>query len=131
MPAFLAGIGAKLIAGGIAAAIFAAGALYIRHVITENALLQSQLDQAVADNQKNLSAFDDYKAHQDAVLRALADQHAADQARLAGSAKLKQEIAHAKPADDGPVATVLARTLDGLRVIGGVQPGAAANAGQN
>ena len=131
MPAFLAGIGAKLIAGCVAAAILAAGALYLRHVVAENAALQSQLDQAAADNQKNLKAFDDYKVHQDAVLRALADQHAADQVRLAGAAKLKQEIAHAKPAEDGPVATVLARTLDGLRDARGVQPGAPANPGQN
>jgi hypothetical protein len=131
MPAFLAGIGAKLIAGGVAVAILIAGALYIRHVIAVNAALQSKLDQAIADNQKNLEAFDGYKAHQDAVLRALADQHAADQLRLAGAARLKQEIAHAKPAEDGPVATVLARTLDGLRHAGGVQPGAPANPGQN
>ena len=131
MPAFLAGIGAKLIAGCVAVAFLAAGALYVRHVIGENSTLQSQLDQAVADNQRNLNAFDDYKAHQDAVLRALADQHAVDQARMADAAKLKQEIAHAKPAEDGPVAAVLARTLDGLRDAGGVQPGAPANTGQN
>lgn len=131
MPAFLAGIGTKLIAGCVAVAILAAGTLYIRHVIAENAVLQSQLDQAVADNQKNLKAFDDYKTHQDAVLRALAEQHTADQARLAGAAKLKQEIAHAKPADDGPVAAVLAHALDGLRDAGGMQPGPPANPGQN
>jgi hypothetical protein len=115
MPAFLTGIGLKLIAGCIALAILCAGALTIRHVIAENASLQSRLDEAVVTNLKNLRAFDDYKAHQDAVLKTLADQHAADQLRLAGAAKLKQEIAHAKPADDGPVAAVLAHALDGLR----------------
>ncbi len=127
----LSSLATKLTAGGIALSLLIAGALYIRHVIAENAVLASQLDEAVAVNQKNLKVFDDYKAHQDAVLKALADQHAADQARLANASKLKQEIAHAKPADDGPVATVLARTLDELRTPGGVQSGAPANAGAN
>ncbi len=124
----LSSLATKLILGSIAVAALFAGAVYIRHVIAENGALQGQLDEAVATNQKSLQAFDDYKAHQDQVLKALAGQHASDQARLAGAAKLKQEIAHAKPADDGPVAAVLARTLDGLRNVNGMRPGAPANA---
>lgn len=133
MLAFFTGIGGKLLAGAVAVSLLIAGALYVKHVIAENAVLQGQLDQAIETNQKNVAAFDQYKAHQDQVLKALADQHAADQARLASAAKLKQEIAHAKPADDGAVAPVLAHTLDGLRTVGlrtgGVQPGAPADAG--
>ncbi len=111
----LSGLATKLIIGGVVAAALLAGALYVKHIIAENGALQGQLDQALATNQQNLKSFDDYKAHQDQVLKSLADQHAADQARLARAGKLKQEIAHAKPADDGPVAAVLAHALDGLR----------------
>lgn len=107
--------GIKTVLIGLAGAAAIAGALYIVHVIKNEGALQAQLDQALETNKQNLLAFDAYKANQEQVLKALAAQHAADQVRLANASKLKQEIAHAKPADDGPVAVVLAHTLDGLR----------------
>src|SRR5690349_9232647 len=112
----LSALTTKLILGGILAAALLAGALYIRHVIAENAVLSSQLDQAIATNKANVQAFAQYKDAQAKALQALADQHQADVTRLANASKLHQEIARAPKSDDAPVAPVLARTLDALRV---------------
>ena len=123
----LSALTTKLILGGILAAALLTGALYIRHVIAQNAVLSSQLDQALATNKANLNAFAKYKDAQTKALQALADQHQADVTRLANASKLKQEIARAPKTDDGQVAPVLARTLDALRV----RDGQAANPSSN
>lgn len=125
MPPFLTGIAAKLI--GLAIVAAAIGTLYFlwQHAadqrdkaIADKAVVEGQLADSLATNQRNIAEFSAYKDIQNKTLDALAAQHAADQARLANAGKLKQEIAHAKPADDGPVAAVLAHTLDGLRAAG-------------
>lgn len=111
----LSALTTKLILGGIVAAALLTGALYIKHVIAQNAVLSSQLDQAVATNKANLSAFAEYKDAEAKALQALADQHAADMARINRDSKLKEQIAREKPTGDGPVSPVLAHVLDSLR----------------
>ncbi len=127
LAAFFSATATKLVIAGIAVTLIVSGALYIRHVIAENATLQYQLDDSLRLNRKNVEAFNDFKLDMAAAEKAIAGQHQADLLRLANAGKLKQEIAHAKPADDGPVAAVLAHTLDGLRSVSGVQPGPSAN----
>ncbi|HEX3065424.1 MAG TPA: hypothetical protein VHQ39_08070 [Dongiaceae bacterium] len=129
MPPFLTGIAAKLIGVAIIAGVI--GTLYFLwqgaadqrdKAIAEKAVVESQLADSLETNRKNVAEFAAYKDIQNKTLDALAAQHAADQVRLATAGKLKQEIAHAKPADDGPVAAVLAHTLDGLRQPPGAAP---------
>ena len=107
--------GIKTVLYGLAAAAVLAGALYVVHVIKQNGALEAQLDESLRTNRQNVEAFDTYKQDQAAASAALTAQHAADLVRLARNSKLKEEIARAPQTDNGPVAAVLARTLDGLR----------------
>lgn len=107
--------GIKTLIYGLAGVALISGALYIVHVIKQDGAMRVQLDQALQVNRANVEAFNEYKLDQAAAEKAVADQHQADLARLASASKLKQEIAHAPASDNGPVAAVLARTLDGLR----------------
>lgn len=107
--------GVKTLIYGLAAAAALAGALYVVHVIKQNGALEGQLDASLRTNRQNVEAFSTYKQDQADAVKALAAQHAADMARLARNAKLKEEIARAPQTDNGPVARVLTHTLDGLR----------------
>lgn len=113
----LSALATKLILGGILAASLLAGALYIKHVIAQNAVLSSQLDQSVATNKANQVAYDKLKAAADKATAALTAQHLADVARLQQDAALLQRIANAKskPGQDAPAAPVLSDLLGSLQ----------------
>lgn len=125
----LAGLlGSKAILYAAAAAVLAAiiGAAYLsyQHTLAQmqalaaaNAVQAQQLTQAQAVNQANVAQVAQIKASSAATVAALASETAALAARLHRSAALNQEITDAPATDDGPVAPVLRRALDGLLIV--------------
>lgn len=82
-------------------------------------------------NRQNAQAMQAMQEQHARDIAALAAATAADLARAAESSTLHEEINHAKPSDDGPIAIVLSRTLDVLRgkspPPGAIRHGKAAN----
>ncbi len=75
-----------------------------------------------ADNQADLAAITAYKAQQSRYESALATLDAQTLATNTSATRLSDTIAAAPASDDGPVAPVLARALDGLRALQGGAP---------
>jgi hypothetical protein len=113
----LSALATKLILGGILAASLLAGALYIKHVIADDAIKTQQLDAALATNKANLAAYKEAKDDMQAAADSVRQQHAVEIARLQNDAKIKQRIAaeRSQPGQDAVVAPVLAHALDSLR----------------
>ena len=75
-----------------------------------------------ADNQADLAAIAAYRAQQSRYEAALATLDAQTLATNTSATRLSDTIAAAPTSDDGPVAPVLARTLNGLRALQGGAP---------
>lgn len=118
MMAFLTGIGGKLVM--VAVILIALGAAYARYevvlaqrdkAVADSAKWQSVSDEQKAVNQQNLAQIaklqDDVKRASDAA-EASASQAVASSAELA---KIQGMIAHAKPADKGPISRVVLATI--------------------
>lgn len=115
----------KVIALAAAAATLAGGVLYIKalradvsRLETERAALVHDLSEAVATNDANLAAMASMQQAANERIAALQREREALAKRAARVRIIYREIDHATEADDGPVAPVLARTLDRLREAG-------------
>jgi hypothetical protein len=127
--ALIASLGGKLL---LPIAFLAAGGvvfLLVRHELDARAEAEAraavqsqQLDQAHAINQANAAALVELKADSQRQMAALAADHAASLLRNTKIQTIQKEIADAPPSDDAPVAPVLRRALERLRL----KPGAAA-----
>lgn len=116
----LAVLGAALIAS-----LVGAGYLSYRHTLAQvqalgsaNAAQAAQLDRAQAVNAGNLAQVKALEADAARATTALAEENQDLRRRLTREQAIEEEIAHAPAADDGPVAPVLRRALDGLRGAG-------------
>lgn len=115
------------------AAILAAGWWLSHRVDTleaENDTLRSNVVTATAAAQANAAAVDAVKAQAATDMAAVVADRDALARRLAAVAQMKREIANAPASDDGPLAPVLARTLDRLRLTSaGAGPGGSGGEG--
>lgn len=120
--AYLSNARSNLIIGCVVLVIILSAWLYIDHLnaridTAEHALsvTKDSLDQQIAVNQQNIQTLAILKDQYNRDIMALSADGAANAERVKSSTHLKEEIIHVKPSDDGPVANVLSRTLDGLR----------------
>ncbi len=81
----------------------------------DKARLEASLATAVQAAQDNAAAYDRLKADAAKAVAALEAERAALERRTRRTATLRQEVDRAPQTDDGPVAPVLSRALDGLR----------------
>jgi len=113
----------RWILGGVVALSAAALYFYVGHLRAENERLAKDVAIAVDAANRNaqaLIAMDEFHAFAVATLSAERDAFAH---RVKVQSNIQREIDHAPSTDDGPVAPVLARALDGLRAAGADQRG--------
>lgn len=108
----------KLIGVGIGVALLASAFFYVRHLQHENktlteqkATLQAQLSTAEAIAKNNAQMIQQQKAQAQVNQKAVSDNYERRIDELKSKNKILEEIANAKPEDDGPVAPVLERTV--------------------
>ncbi|HAU29791.1 MAG TPA: hypothetical protein DCW68_06775 [Rhodospirillaceae bacterium] len=107
-------LAAGIVVGGMALAITAYRA-QAAHAKAETGRLSTELEtarDAIAARDAALATLEEQRAKESA---ALAAQLKNDETRACRVQAIREETYHAKPDEDGPVASVLLRTLDGLR----------------
>lgn len=115
----------RLIVPALAIVAGIAAFAYISHLRADrarltaaNARLEASLSVAEQAARDNAAAVDRLKADNARALAAVSAERDAMARRVRQLAALRSEIDHAPPSDDGPVAAVLSRALDGLRIAG-------------
>jgi hypothetical protein len=110
----LSGIPVKTIMMALAAAVVAAFLFIAVHAIRENGALKAQLDAAIEVANNNSKIAEDQAKTFKAAQAVIAKGEQKKQAIRAQADVIREEISHAPPEDDGPVAPVLRRELDRL-----------------
>jgi hypothetical protein len=115
MLGFISGFNFKVFGVLVAVLLSTAAWFYINHLRAENNCLQADVAQAIDAAIQNAAALVYEQKHTVAVVDALANERATLLARIDRLTETRKDINRAPQSDDGPVAPVLARTLDSLQ----------------
>lgn len=117
----------RWILGGVAAVGVLGLWLYVSHLQDKNDRLAVDLAGAIQTNNENVEVLNRLAAHNARVVQALTLERDALSQRLRVVSNIRSEIDHAPQSDDGPVAPVLSRVLERLRLAqgGDADPGRA------